>query len=66
MIKQPGEKDVNKRRLQEQEVAERQREVPRGKIAGPDKVRTDRRNVAIWGRVAPRIEYDLLPIWSRK
>lgn len=26
MIKQPGEKDVNKRRLQEQEVAERQRE----------------------------------------
>lgn len=49
MIKQPGEKDVNKRRLQEQEAAERQREVRRGKIPGPDKVRTDRRNV-IWGK----------------
>lgn len=60
MIKQPGEKDVNKRRLQEQEVAERQRKMPTGKIPGPDKVETDRRNV-IWGRVAPRIEYDLLP-----
>lgn len=43
MIKQPGEKDSNKRRLQEGEAAERLREMPRGKIPSPDKVRTDRK-----------------------
>lgn len=43
VIKQPGEKDTNKQRLQEGEAAERQREMPRGKIPSPDKVRTDRK-----------------------
>ena len=61
MIKKPGEKDMNKRRLQEGEVAERRREVPIRKILGPDKVRTDRRNVVIWDRVAPKIEHNRLP-----
>lgn len=62
VIKQPGEKDMNKWGLWEGEAAERQRELPRGKIPSPDKVRTDRRNVVIWDRVAPKIEHNLLPI----
>lgn len=61
MIKQPGEKNMNKQRLQEGEVTERRREVPNRKIPSPDKVRTDRINVVIWDRVAPKIEHNLFP-----
>lgn len=61
MIKQPGEKNMNKQRLEEGEVGEKQREVPRGKIPSPDKVRTGRSSVVIWDRAALKIELNLLP-----
>jgi len=50
VIKQPGEKDMNKWRLQEGEAAERQREVPRENVPSPDKVRTDRKKCCYLGQ----------------